>query len=197
MSGMKTGRGGRRRAIFLDRDGVLNRTAVRRGKPYAPRRMQDFILLPGAAQAVRDLKRMGFLVIVATNQPDVGNGLVDAATVARMHDRLCELAPVDDIRTCPHRQTEGCACRKPKPGLLLAAARSWRVDLGRSYMVGDRASDVVAGHRAGCYTILVDRRYAERHLAAPDARVRSLPAAVRAIAAVERTRGKTKGAAGI
>ena len=169
-----------RRAVFLDRDGVINRSAVRGGKPYAPRRIEDFRLLPGVARAVIDLKRAKFLVVVVTNQPDIGNGLVSASTVEAMHARLKSRVPVDDIRVCPHRQDAGCACRKPKPGMLRAAARRWNIDLQNSYMVGDRAGDIVAGKAAGCYTLLINRRYSEP-LAKADWTVGSLPAAVRSI----------------
>ena len=106
---------------------------------------------------MRLLKRAGFLVIVVTNQPDIGNGLVPAAVVEAMHAKLRGRVAVDDIRVCPHRQDEGCACRKPKPGLLRAAARDWRIDLKGSYLVGDRDGDIVAGKAAGCYTLLINR----------------------------------------
>ena len=151
------GNAGRHRAVFLDRDGVLNRCAVHGGKPYAPRRLADFRLLPGVAQAVRALKRAGFLVVVVTNQPDIGNGRVEAAVVEAMHRKLKARVPVDDIRVCPHRQDADCACRKPRPGMLLAAAADLRIDLKNSYMVGDRRGDIVAGKAAGCYTFLINR----------------------------------------
>ncbi len=154
---------------------------MRGGKPYAPRRLEDFRLLPGARKAVAALKRAGFLVVVATNQPDIGNGLVTAAVVEAMHAKLRSLAPVDDIRVCPHRQDAGCSCRKPKPGMLRAAARRWNIDLKNSYMVGDRAGDIVAGKAAGCYTLLINRHYSEPLPNGPDRTARSLPAAVRFI----------------
>ena len=169
------------RTVFLDRDGVINRSEMRGGKPYAPRRLEDFRLLPGVSKSVDALKRAGFLVVVVTNQPDIGNGLVEASIVEAMHARLRSRVAVDDIRICPHRQDAGCSCRKPKPGMLLAAARQWNIDLKISYMVGDRASDIVAGKAAGCYTLLINRHYSEPLLNAPERTVRSLPAAVRFI----------------
>jgi D-glycero-D-manno-heptose 1,7-bisphosphate phosphatase len=165
----------------LDRDGVISRSELRGGKPYAPRRLEDFRLLPGAARAVRDLKHAGFLVIVVTNQPDIGNGLVDSAVVQAMHARLRARVPVDDIRMCPHRQDAGCTCRKPKPGMLLAAARQWDIDLRSSYMVGDRDGDIFAGRAAGCHTVLINRDYSEPRRAVPEKNVRSLAAAARFI----------------
>lgn len=170
-----------RRAVFVDRDGVINRCEVRSGRPYAPRRLEDFRLLPGARKAVVALRQAGFLVVVVTNQPDIGNGLVKASVVEAMHARLKSRVPVDDIRMCPHRQDAGCSCRKPKPGMLRAAASRWSIDLRSSYMVGDRAGDIVAGKAAECYTLLINRHYSEPLLDAPDRTVRSLPSAVRFI----------------
>ena len=169
------------RAVFLDRDGVVNRCEVRNGKPYAPRRLQDFRLLPGVKNALRALKRADFLVIVVTNQPDIGNGLISGATVEAMHQRLKRHLQVDDIKTCPHRQDESCKCRKPKPWMLLEAAKQWKIDLDNSYMVGDRCSDIVAGQSAGCYTIFVNRGYRGGTCPKPDKMINSLPAAVRLI----------------
>lgn len=164
----------RGRAVFLDRDGVLNRAFVRQGKPLAPRRLEDFRLLPGTAAAVRRLKQAEFLTIVVTNQPDIGNGLVTPEMVSAMHARLQARVPLDAILTCPHSQTEGCDCRKPKPGLLLEAASRWGIDLAKSYLVGDRWNDVVAGRRAGVYVIYLDRGYAEALVDRPDVTVKSL-----------------------
>ena len=170
-----------RRAVFLDRDGVVNRCEVRNGKPYAPRRLEDFLLLPRVLSAVQSLKRANFLVIVVTNQPDIGNGLIDRAVVDAMHERLRVRLSVDDIKVCRHRQDENCRCRKPKPGMLLESARHWKIDLNNSYMVGDRCSDVVAGQSAGCYTIFINRGYREGKCPKPDRMINSLPAAVRLI----------------
>lgn len=172
-----------RRAVFLDRDGVLNRSLVVEGKPFAPRRLRDFRLLPGAAAAVRRLKTAGFVVVVVTNQPDIGNGLVEAATVAEMNRRLMARAPVDEVRVCPHTRRDGCACRKPRPGMLVDAAARFAVDLTRSTMVGDRAGDIEAGRAAGCFTIKIERGYAEPPGPQPDMTVRSLAEAVEAILA--------------
>ena len=170
-----------RRAVFLDRDGVLNRCEVRDGKPYAPRYLRDFRLLPGAAAAACDLKSAGLLVIVVTNQPDIGNGLTDPAVVETMHDKLRRAMPIDGVMMCPHRQEEGCNCRKPKPGMLLNAAKAWKIDLKKSFMVGDRWGDVVAGQAAGCYTLFVNRGYKEPRLATPDNTAKSLVSATRLI----------------
>ncbi|MDB5411035.1 MAG: D-alpha,beta-D-heptose 1,7-bisphosphate phosphatase, partial [Rhodospirillales bacterium] len=144
-------------------------------KPYAPRSLAEFRLLPGAAAAVGKLRDAGFLIVVVTNQPDIGNGQVAAETVMAMHDKLRRTLAPDAIEICPHRQDEGCDCRKPRPGMLLRSASRLGIDLARSFMVGDRGSDVVAGQAVGCYTLLVARGPAE---GSPDAVVGSLPAAV-------------------
>jgi D-glycero-D-manno-heptose 1,7-bisphosphate phosphatase len=165
-------------AVFLDRDGVLSRSLVKDGKAYAPRALKDFRLLPRAADSVKRLQIAGFIVIVVTNQPDIGNELVSRAVVDAMNDRLKSRTSIDDLEVCPHRQDEGCSCRKPKPGMLLKAAQRHGIDLKRSFMVGDRASDISAGQAVGCRSVFIDRRYSESPPHAPDASVRSLTAAV-------------------
>jgi D-glycero-D-manno-heptose 1,7-bisphosphate phosphatase len=182
------------RAVFLDRDGVLNRALVRNRKPYAPRHLGEFRLLPGTAAAVRELKSVGFLIIVVTNQPDVGHGLTTPQALAAMHARLSERLPVDAILVCPHRQDAGCACRKPRPGMIHQAQTAWGIDASRSYLVGDRATDIVAGRAAGLYTVFLDRGYAEPLLEPPDARVGSLRQAVRQILAREASMEATQDA---
>lgn len=171
----------KQRAVFLDRDGVLNRCEVRDGKPYAPRELADFRLLPGARSAVERLKSAGLLVIVITNQPDIGHGLVEPATVEAMHALLLERTPVDAILMCPHRQDQDCACRKPRPGMLLEAASRWHIALQKSFLVGDRASDIVAGQAVGCYTVFLDRGYREPRPGSPNKRVKNLQSAADAI----------------
>jgi len=168
----------------LDRDGVLNRADVRDGKPYGPRTVHDFRLLPGVSAAVQRLRDAGFLVIVVTNQPDIGNGLIDRGVVEAMHSDLRRQVLVDAIEMCPHRDADGCECRKPKPGLLVSAAQRLAIDLRRSFLVGDRAKDILAGRAAGCYTVFVNRGYWEPKPTQADAIVRSLPAAVRRILTV-------------
>ncbi len=168
-------------AIFLDRDGVLLEAIVRDGRPYAPRSPADVRYPPGAVAALRALRAAGYLLIVATNQPDVGNGLLRAEAVEAMHADLRRRLPVDDIKVCYHTSDDACACRKPKPGMLLDAARAWGVDLARSVMIGDRWSDIAAGRAAGCKTVLIEAAYAERAAEAPDATVRSLAEASQVI----------------
>jgi D-glycero-D-manno-heptose 1,7-bisphosphate phosphatase len=179
-----------RRAVFLDRDGVINRSLRIRGKPIAPRKLSEFRLLPGARRGIAQLKRRGFLVVVATNQPDVAKGKIAKPVVEAMNRRLREELDVDLVKVCMHAQDEGCRCRKPAPGMLDEASRELGISLGRSYMVGDRWSDVEAGRTAGCYTVKVERRWANERPSRPDAVVGSLAAAVRHILHKEKAGAK-------
>ena len=151
--------GSGRRAVFLDRDGVLVVPEIRDGRSYAPRSLGDFRLYPEAKAALTRLKQAGYLLVVVTNQPDVGKGLISQSTLDEMHNRIRRVLCVDRIEVCPHGQADDCSCRKPKPGMLLNAARECRIDLTMSFMVGDRASDVAAGIAAGCETIFIDLNY--------------------------------------
>lgn len=162
----------RSRAVFLDRDGVINRAVVRAGKPHPPASVDELELLPGVPEALARLKAAGYSLVVVTNQPDIARGATTAGAVEAIHARLRATLPIDEIRVCPHDDADGCACRKPKPGLLL---RPPRHDLAASVMVGDRWRDIEAGRAAGCgVTILVDYGYDEAPAAEPTARVGSL-----------------------
>jgi len=171
------------RAVFLDRDGVLNANIVRDGKPYAPRVLADFHLLPGVEEALRRIKDAGFMAIVVTNQPDVASGFTARATVDAMHDELRRRLPLDDIKVCWHLDRDHCSCRKPKPGMLLEAAVEHDIDRKASYMVGDRWRDVLAGQAAGCSTLFVDYGLEQEKPATPDKTVLSLAEAVAYIVA--------------
>ena len=162
------------RAVFLDRDGVINRALVRDGKPYPPESADDVEVLPGVLAALHRLKTAGYLLVVVTNQPDVARGRQSRDTVEAIHTRLASELPIDEFRVCYHDDDDACACRKPKPALILDAARAHDVDLGASVMVGDRWRDVEAGRRAGCATVFLDYGYAERRPEGPDMVARSL-----------------------
>ena len=163
-------------AIFLDRDGVINRALTRDGKPYPPSSLAEFEILPGVAEACARLKQAGFLLVVATNQPDVGRGTLKQEVVEAIHSQMCHGLPIDRVEVCYHpgKGASECDCRKPKPGMLLRAARELSIDLDRSFMVGDRWRDIDAGHAAGVTTILIDYGYAEPLRNMPHHRVGSL-----------------------
>ena len=150
-----------RPAAFLDRDGVLNRALVRDGHPYSPSGLHEVEILSGVPEACQRLRRDGFLLVVVTNQPEVARGRLTRRAVEEINDFLRSRIPLDDIRVCYHDDPDGCDCRKPKPGMLLAAARDLNISLKRSFVVGDRWRDIEAGRRAGCRTVLIDYGYAE------------------------------------
>jgi D-glycero-D-manno-heptose 1,7-bisphosphate phosphatase len=149
------------RAVFLDRDGVLVRATERDGIPQPPACLAEMELLPGVLEACKALKRAGFALMVATNQPDVARGRQLRSVVEKMHSALKKWLPLDDIRVCYHDDCDGCRCRKPAPGMLTQSASEFGLELARSYMVGDRWRDIEAGRRAGCTTVLIDYKYAE------------------------------------
>ena len=168
----------RRRAVFLDRDGVLNDVTVRDGTPVPPPSVEQLRLLPGVVDACQRLSDLGYLLVVVTNQPDIARGRQTREEVDRMHAYLRQRLPLDDIVVCPHDDTDNCSCRKPRPGMLLDAARRYGLDLSRSFCVGDRWRDVEAARGAGVPAIYVDRHYGEREATGADAVVDSLPDAV-------------------
>jgi len=163
-----------RRAVFLDRDGVINRTYVKDGVAYPPSSVHDFELLPGAEAACRRLRSAGFLLIVVTNQPDVARGKTTRAVVEQLNEIVKNYVLIDHIMTCFHDDADCCVCRKPKPGMLLEAAAVFSIDLPRSYMIGDRWKDVAAGREAGCSTILIISQCADDQIVEPDHRADSL-----------------------
>jgi D-glycero-D-manno-heptose 1,7-bisphosphate phosphatase len=164
------------KAVFLDRDGVLNRAIVRNGKPYPPATLADLEISPDAPNALGALKAEGFLLIGVTNQPDVARGTQRRAVVEAINMALRVSLPLDDIFVCYHDDSDGCDCRKPRPGLLTRAAARYGIDLSSSFMVGDRWRDVETGRRAGCATVLIDCDYAEARPGShpPDHTVHSL-----------------------
>ena len=162
------------KTVFLDRDGVINANLVRNGKPVAPTNLAEFMILPGAANAVRRLKDAGFLTVVVTNQPDIRTGLTSKTIMEAMHDEIRRQMPIDDFFICFHIDADKCDCRKPKPGLILDAAKKYSIDLASSYIVGDRWRDVLAGQAAGCRTIFVDYGFVQDQPAMADQTVKSL-----------------------
>jgi D-glycero-D-manno-heptose 1,7-bisphosphate phosphatase len=165
------------RAVFLDRDGVLNGLVVRNGRRTAPFSIDELQIVPGVPEALTALRAAGFQLIVVTNQPDVARGDAEKANVEAIHALMGARLPLDEIRVCYHDDADGCACRKPKPGMIYAAAVEREIELSRSFLVGDRWRDIGAGRAAGCTTILVNA-FPEKARTEPDAEFRDLPAAV-------------------
>ena len=167
-----------RRAVFLDRDGVINKSLIRDGRPYAPTALTDFEILPGVADALLKLRRAGYLNIVVTNQPDIKTGKQSTEVLQLMHELLFKELTLDGILCCPHTDEDKCTCRKPHPGMLLDAAERLQIDLSASWMIGDRWRDIAAGQAAGCRCFFVDNGYIERQPEQPFNWVASLPEAV-------------------
>ncbi|MCF8033697.1 MAG: HAD family hydrolase [Desulfarculaceae bacterium] len=170
-----------RRAVFLDRDGVINKPFVKDGKSYPPSSLEEFELLPGVVQAINNLKSAGYAVVVVTNQPDVATGKQKLEVVESFHRQLSQQVDIDLIKVCYHTDGDDCSCRKPRPGMLLEAAEELGIDLGKSFLVGDRWRDIESGQRAGCGTFFIDYGYAERRPEPPYTAVESLAQASRAI----------------
>jgi D-glycero-D-manno-heptose 1,7-bisphosphate phosphatase len=146
-----------KRAVFLDRDGVINRKAVE--GEYVTR-WEDFHFLPRVAEAISLLDRAGWSVIVISNQRCVAQGLLTIAELEAIHQKMVEElaragAKLDGIYYCPHDKESACSCRKPSPGMLLIAAQEHQIDLTSSCIIGDSASDIGAGKRAGCGTVRI------------------------------------------
>jgi len=171
----------KQRAVFLDRDGVLIRTPVRGGTPHPVESAGQVEILPGVAGALRMLAGHGLARIVVTNQPDVRRGAQTREAVEEIHARLLRELSLTDIFTCYHDDGDECACRKPKPGLLLDAARRYDLDLAGSFLVGDRWRDIGEGEAAGCTTFLVRSGYGRPELCRPDYLVAGMPEAARRI----------------
>ena len=171
----------KRVAVFLDRDGVLNLAVVKNGQPHPPASIDEVEILSDAPEALRQLKEAGFVLIVVSNQPDVARGTTSKATVEEINVYLAKHMPVDRFIMCYHDSRDGCECRKPRPGMLLAGARDFDVDLASSYMVGDRWRDMEAGINAGCKTIFIDYGYNEKQPKIFDYKVKSLLAAANII----------------
>ena len=168
-----------RRAVFLDRDGVLNEAVVRDGKPYPPQSAEAVRLVDGAAEGLARLRELGFLLLVATNQPDVARGTQTMAELNAINDVLRGALPLDEFLICPHDSGDGCECRKPKAGLLREGAERFGFELANCYMIGDRWRDMDAAEAAGVTGVWIDYGYAERGPAkAPAARVKNLREAV-------------------
>ena len=169
------------KAIFLDRDGVINRAVVKNGRPYPPSSLNELEILPGVKGALENLHKAGYLLIVVTNQPDVARGKVSKATVDEIHQYMMANFPIDKILSCFHDDADQCNCRKPKPGALLNAAEEYKLDLNACYMIGDRWRDIESGVSAGCKTIFLDYGYSEKQPNDLGLRVKSLSEATNII----------------
>jgi D-glycero-D-manno-heptose 1,7-bisphosphate phosphatase len=176
-----------RRAVFFDRDGVLNEAVVHGGVPHPPASLEELHIVDGAAESVDGVREAGFLAIAVTNQPDVARGKAERGAVEALNNAVASRTHLDGIYACMHDDADACDCRKPKPGLLQRASREHGIDLRRSFLVGDRAKDVACGRAAGCTTIFIDRGYEETPAeTGADVTVATLREAVREILSREK-----------
>ena len=174
-----------RRAVFLDRDGVINKPMVREGRPHPPGDIKDFELYEDVPDGCARLDLAGYLLVVVTNQPDVARRTQTRAAVEAMHRKMLDALPqIARVEVCWHAGTEWadpCDCRKPQPGMVLRAAKALQIDLTQSFLIGDRWRDVDCGHAAGCRTVFIDRKYSESLRQTPDWTVQSFGQAAEVI----------------
>ncbi len=170
-----------KKAIFLDRDGVINKTFIKNSLPISPPSFDLLEILPGVKESILRLKKLNFVCLVVTNQPDVSRGKIEKKTIIKMNNYLKDEIKLDDIFVCYHDDRDKCKCRKPKPGLLLDASKKWDINLKKSYMIGDRWRDIEAGKSVGCKTIFIDYDYKEAKPKNPDFTTDSLLNAVHLI----------------
>ena len=152
------------KAVFLDRDGVLNNAIIVDGKPYPPKSVNELVIPEGVKEGLKQLKELDYILIVITNQPDVARGTTPIKIVDDINNYLRQLLILDDIFCCFHDNSDNCECRKPKPGMIFTAAKKWNIDLESSFMVGDRWRDIETGKNAGVKTILIDFGYKEKYV---------------------------------
>lgn len=157
----------KKRAVFLDRDGVIVQAVVREGKPYPPHALAEAVIPADAKPALDALQAAGYILVSITNQPDVARGTQRKEVVEAINQYLMRQLPIAEILVCYHDNADHCDCRKPQPGLILQAAEKYNIDLSKSFMIGDRWKDIEAGQRAHCETIFIDYGYDEKQPPTP------------------------------
>ena len=157
----------RSKAVFLDRDGVINRAIVRDGKPFPPDKLEELEILPGSFTSLLQLANSGYVLIGITNQPDVARGTQSRQVVESFNALILSKLPIHEIFVCYHDNIDHCDCRKPKPGLILQAAEKYGLELSQCWMIGDRWKDIAAGRAVGLKTIFVDYHYTEAYKGLP------------------------------
>ena len=153
-----------KKAVFLDRDGVVNKAFIRNGLPTSPISLNELEILPGVKESILKLKKLNYICLLVTNQPDVSRGKIEKKTVIEMNNFLKKEIKLDDIFVCYHDDKDNCKCRKPKPGMIIQASKKWDIDVRKSFMIGDRWRDIQAGINAGCKTFFIDNNYNEDKL---------------------------------
>lgn len=149
------------KAVFLDRDGVINHVVYHIGieKHSSPWNMQEFKLIEGIKKPLEELVKLGFLLFIVSNQPDIARGNLKEATTEKINKIIYEKFPIKEIKFCPHDDKDNCNCRKPKPGMIIELSKKYNINLEKSYMIGDSYKDIKAGESAGVKSILIDKIY--------------------------------------
>ena len=160
-------------AIFLDRDGIVNKAIVKNNKPYSPQNFEELELVTGIRQLIEFLKHK-YLIFVVSNQPEVARGNQNKEDVETINDYLSSQLSIDSFLICFHDDQDFCNCRKPKAGLILWAAEKYDIDLKSSWVIGDRWRDIEMGKKVGCKTIFVNYNYDETQPLKPDFIVKSI-----------------------
>lgn len=158
------GIGSKVKAVFLDRDGILNNSIIVDGIPYPPKSLDDLIIPEGVNEGLKQLSQHGYVLIIITNQPDVARGKTKIEVVNSINNHLQKKLLIDDVFCCIHDDSDNCNCRKPKPGMIMDAIKKWNIDIASSYMVGDRWKDIETGKNAGLKTILINCGYNEKYV---------------------------------
>ena len=166
--------GSSKKAVFLDRDGVINRAPIIEGLPRSPRDIQELEIIPGVKEAVTLLFSSGFEIVVVTNQPEVARGFIYQDDIEKIHEEIAKQTGLKHFKVCIHDNKDRCDCRKPKPGMLSQAATEFNLDLKQSSLVGDRWKDIQAGQEVGCRCLFIDYEYCEEKPKPPFYRVTSL-----------------------
>ena len=167
-----------RRAAFLDRDGVLNKTYLVQGVPRSPTSVDEVVILDGVSEAITRLKVHNFVPVVITNQPDVARGKILLKIVTEMNEFIGKSLGIEHFYVCTHDDQDFCSCRKPSTGLIDRAVSELNLDISNSILVGDRWKDIEAGQKSGCNNFFIDYSYPEKRPNAPFTKVLSLLEAV-------------------
>lgn len=170
-----------KKAVFLDRDGVLNRTDLVYGIPKPPANLGNIEILPGVIEAIEILKKNDFVPVVVTNQPDVARGVIRRSDVEEINSAIGQAIGIRHFYTCFHDDSDFCDCRKPAPGLIYRASLELHLSIKDSFLVGDRWRDISAGQAAGCQSFFIDYSYRELKPKMPFKKVSSLLEAVKII----------------
>ena len=163
-----------RRAVFLDRDGVINAAVVLDRKPYSPKNFAGIKILDGVIEAIKSLMAQNFIPVIITNQPDITRKIITESDLISMHKIISKKTQIKHFYVCPHDEKDLCECRKPKPGLITQAAKELQLDLNSSFLVGDRWRDIAAAQALNIESFFIDYSYAEKQPSKPYTRVSSL-----------------------